>query len=312
VGSSSTPVVSTIVPMFQAEEHLAEALDSALGQTVADIEVIVVDDGSTDGGPGIAQAYAERDSRVRYLRQENGGVARARNAGLRLARAQYVAFLDSDDVWLPPKLERQLAAAFDGVLYSDAYLLVEGEAGDRRISDAVEPASGAILERLLDENVVPLTTAFFPTALARRFGGFDEQLRSVEDLDLWLRMAAAGIEFRHMAEPLARYRVHPGSLSSDPVSMSYNRVAVFEKVESALQGASRRSAHRRVRTERHLLAGELRQRAWELLADRRTSEARGDLRSALAASPSVAGVVTVAASFAPPLLKALAARVSRA
>jgi glycosyltransferase involved in cell wall biosynthesis len=101
------PVVSVVIPAFNAARYLGEALDSVFGQTLTDLELVVVDDGSTDETPQVVQGYG---SRVRYVRQPNAGVASARNRGVAESSGRYVAFLDADDVWLPGKLERQLEA----------------------------------------------------------------------------------------------------------------------------------------------------------------------------------------------------------
>jgi glycosyltransferase involved in cell wall biosynthesis len=247
---------------------------------------------------------------VRYVRQENRGLAGARNTGLREAQGTHVAFLDADDLWLPEKLERQLPLAFDGVLYADAYLLREGDEGEpRRIGQSVDFAAGKIFDELLDANMVPVLTAIVPRTLANRFEGFDESLRSAEDLDLWLRMAAGGVEFRYSDEPLAVYRIRPGSLSSDPVWMASHRLEVFRKVARAVDGDASRRVRRRIRRERHLLAGELRSRAWPLARSGRVAEARADLRAAFAAEPfSRNGVAGAGLSLVPPLLRAVAGR----
>ena len=105
-------LISVVVPAWRAEKTLAAALDSVLAQTWREIEVLVVDDASPDGTLALAESYAARDPRVRVIAQkENGGVSRARNRGVREARGEWIAFLDSDDLWMPEKLERQMALA---------------------------------------------------------------------------------------------------------------------------------------------------------------------------------------------------------
>src|SRR5215468_6756734 len=104
------PRVSAIVPLYNGERYLAEALDSALAQTLPEVEVIVVDDGSTDGGGAMADAYAERHpARVRVVHQSNRGLCCARNAALAVARGEYLALLDADDVWLSHHLADSVA-----------------------------------------------------------------------------------------------------------------------------------------------------------------------------------------------------------
>ena len=103
-------LISVVVPAWRAEKTLAAALDSVLAQTWREIEVLVVDDASPDGTLALAQSYAARDPRVRVIAQkENGGVSKARNCGVREARGEWIAFLDSDDIWYPDKLSRQIS-----------------------------------------------------------------------------------------------------------------------------------------------------------------------------------------------------------
>lgn len=122
--------VSVIVPVYQVEAYLPRCLDSILAQTFADYELILVDDGTKDGCPAIMQAYAQRDSRIRQIHKENGGLSSARNAGLDIARGEYIAFVDSDDYVAPRWLEETVRAADETgaqqVLYNYA-LVVEGQ-----------------------------------------------------------------------------------------------------------------------------------------------------------------------------------------
>src|SRR5689334_21141299 len=107
----SGPLVTVVVPVYNTLPYVADALESALAQTHRELDVVVVDDGSTDGSSGVVVELAAREPRIRVVRQPNAGLAAARNAGLAAAAGEYVAFLDSDDLWLPEKLERQLAVA---------------------------------------------------------------------------------------------------------------------------------------------------------------------------------------------------------
>src|SRR4029450_14102924 len=120
------PCVGCGMPRYQGREPLAAAIESVLAQPFELFELLVVDDGSTDGSSEIARTYAERDPRVHYRRQENAGQGAARNAGIGVARGEAVAFLDQDDLWLPNKLARQLPLLDDAtVVYSDTYILRE-------------------------------------------------------------------------------------------------------------------------------------------------------------------------------------------
>lgn len=305
----ATPAVSVLVPLYQSEPWIGAALDSALAQTMGDLEVIVVDDGSTDGGSGIARAYSERDARVRYLRQENAGLPGARNTGLEAATGEYIAFLDADDLWLPDKLERQLAAVGDGVLYGDAFVMYdEGKPTSDRLHDTVLPARGDIFDTLVLYNAVPVLTALLPRTLLERFGGFDATQRQVEDWDLWLRMSAAGVPFDYLPEPVAIYRARTTSLSRNVIVVSSYRVRALRKVQPVVTGERRRAVERSLTRELSLLAGELRIRAWTRAAEGDVQGARADIDASLKAEPRSAKALLAAVIARLPLLFRAVAR----
>jgi len=216
--SSAAPVglVSVIIPAFNAERHVGQAVDSVLRQTHQDLEVVVVDDGSTDGTVAVVQRFPDR--RVRLVCQANGGVASARNRGIRETCGEWVALLDADDYWLPQKIQVQLAevARRPDLLAVGSFMSYLGEA-DRPLGVAGMTV-GPREQKLVAEGRL---TPFPPgsTALIRRepleaLGGFDESLRhnapAVEDLDLISRLATQG-EVGCVPEVLAVYRLHSGS-----------------------------------------------------------------------------------------------------
>ncbi|QPV65167.1 glycosyltransferase family 2 protein [Halosimplex litoreum] len=195
---------------------VGRALDSALAQTTTDLEVVVVDDGSDDGTEAVVAAYD--DPRVRYLAHEgNRGVSAARNTGVDAATGEYVAFLDSDDEWLPRKLERQLAVlderggewvgVYCDVATADLSLLGRlGAAFSERVVRTGGPVEGGreLAEALVTMRVFmsPGSTLLVEREAVRAAGGFDEGLSIYEDWDLVLRVLAAG-RIAHVAEPLA-------------------------------------------------------------------------------------------------------------
>lgn len=302
------PLVSVVVPMFNTERYITAAIDSTLHQTYASLEVVVVDDGSTDRGAELVLAI--RDPRVRYVHQPNRGLSAARNRGIQEARGEVIAFLDSDDLWLPKKLARQVEALHGGVVYSDAYLMRDGGHVDGTIGERVRLPRNARFEDLIEQNVVPVLTTILPRRLLEMHGGFDETLRSAEDLELWLRLAAAGVEFRALPEPLAVYRIRPGALSSDPVWMAQHRLAAFRKTERLVDGAWRDLVRLRISRERALLAGELSSRAWARARAGEVADAKKDMRESFVANPSARRALAAATSLTGPTLR-LAARFKR-
>ncbi len=209
----SPPLVSVIIPTFNRASMLEEALVSVQRQTVQHVELIVVDDGSSDQTAAVVKRCAPG---AIYLRQEHRGVAAARNAGIQQARAAYVAFLDSDDLWLPHKLERQLE-----------YLLAHPEVGllyarmwsyhvDDRMKRRLEPRTVLrSFEQLLNgPNTVTTSTVIVRRTCLDTVGLFNPTLPAVEDHELWLRVARR-FAIGFLDEPVAEYRRHSKSTTSD-------------------------------------------------------------------------------------------------
>lgn len=212
-----TPLVSIIIPAYNAARYIKEALESALHQTYPNCEVVVVDDGSTDHTRKILEPYME-EGKIRYIYQKNKGLAGARNAGIRAARGAYIALLDADDLFLPEKVREQVEALEShpsyGVCYCD--ILHFTDTTPRVFyHHRYNYPSGNILEPLLSVQFINPLTIVARAEVFERYGYFDEQLRRSEDWDLWLRWAYAGVEFFHLHKPLAHYRIRSaGNLSS--------------------------------------------------------------------------------------------------
>ena len=313
MGRDQAPAVSVVTPVYQGREHLAAAIDSVLAQTFERFELIVVDDGSTDGSAAIARSYAERDPRVRYRRQENAGLGAARNAGIELARGDAIAFLDHDDVWLPNKLARQMPLLDDtSVVYSDTFILREGALRrDERLSDHLDGGTyPATLSSLIAGNTIPVLTALLSRGLLLAHGGFDPALQGAEDYDLWLRLASAGISFTYVPEPLAEYRVHGASMSADRVRMAAARLVVYEKLATQAMGTAHANALRsQIRRERRLLATELWRRGSSAIVRDGVPAGRADLTRAVRVAPTWWRCWVVAALlFVPPVLRRVARR----
>lgn len=213
----SAPSVTVCIPVYNGAEYLDEAITSMRRQSLEAIEIIVVDDGSTDGSLAIAQRHAAADRRVRVVRQPHGGVAAARNRCLVDATSEFVAFLDADDVALPSRLERQLTflSARRDVKALGTYGWRMGESGRVLGVFDVGPRDVSHFERIkaAGEPIYLLTPSVMVSRIAAlECGGF-RPVPAAEDIDLWTRMGD-----RHLVlvlpERLLRYRVRTGSLSS--------------------------------------------------------------------------------------------------
>ncbi len=203
-------LVSTIIPVYDQERYVASAIDSALAQTFRDMEILAVDDGSTDRTPGILATYGNR---IRVLRKPNGGVATALNEGIRHARGDWIAWLSSDDLWEPTKLERQVAAAEreprPGLVYSDAWIIDSEGRILRRTLPPPAVQGAKLVSALVRRCFINGASVVMRRDLFERFGFFNERDQVACDYDMWLRLALAGVRFAHVPEPLARYRIHP-------------------------------------------------------------------------------------------------------
>ena len=233
----TSPRVSVIIPAYNVAQYIAEALDSALAQTFADYEVIVINDGSPDTTEleQVLEPYLEH---IIYAKQENRGVSGARNTGLRLSRADFVAQLDPDDAWMPNYLEVQMRIiesdpAID-VLYPNAVIFGDTSQAGKELMDFM-PSSGEVtFERLISQecNVITCVTARRESFI--RAGLFDEDLRCSEDFDLWLRIIKQGGRIAYHRQILARYRRRQGSHTADPIWTCQNFLRVLEKAERNL------------------------------------------------------------------------------
>ena len=215
-----SPLVSVIIPAYNSQATLADAVASVLAQSLGDFELIVIDDGSSDDTLAIARSFS--DARIEVVAAPHSGLpAVARNLGLQVASGEYVAFLDSDDTWQPTKLERQLAlfsaSPEVGAVHCGAVYLVSDEPDavplSWRLANPAPPAR--VLAELLRRNTIYTPSMVVRRALLERVGGFDPdpRLRGPEDLDLWLRLAEQGAWFGYLAEPQLVYRVRAGSVS---------------------------------------------------------------------------------------------------
>ncbi|MGD0451892.1 MAG: glycosyltransferase [Candidatus Bathyarchaeia archaeon] len=210
------PEVSVIIPTYQSRKFVEAAIDSVLTQTYTNYEIIIVDGGSTDGTLEILHSYGKN---VKILRQTGKGIANARNTGLLASQGKYVAFLDSDDLWLPDKLEIQIKL-FDkmpedvGLIYSDTLPFFE-RYKKLNLDSAFQkhmPRRGKVLSYLLRDNFIPTSTVIVRKSCFDKVGFFDESFLLSEDYDLWLRIAEEyDIDYQEFA--LAKHRLHEENIT---------------------------------------------------------------------------------------------------
>lgn len=226
---NDTALVSVIMPVFRAEAYLPQAIDSVLAQTYFNWELLILDDQSPDGAWEIAQRYARKDARIRCIQNEhNLGVAQTRNRGIDLSRGEWIAFLDSDDVWHADKLERQLAAAArtDADLIYSAYAMFHDH--DRRRAEYLVPAKTSYKD-MLRENVIGCSTV-----LMRRSALGEHRFRSDfyhEDYSLWLELLRSGLSAAGCPEVLVEWRISENARSFNKLNAAKNRWRVYRQAE---------------------------------------------------------------------------------
>jgi glycosyltransferase involved in cell wall biosynthesis len=245
------PRVSIITPAFNAARFLRDTIESVLRQTFDDWELLVVDDGSTDETVPIIESFVARDARIRQLRQANAGPAAARNHGMRAARGAFFAFLDSDDRWLPEFLEHQLEVFArhpdTALVTANAYYLGGPHNGLPRRRPMEGNPVLALEEIILNDSAVFIMTVF-RREVFEEIGGLDETQWTSEDYDFWLRAAIAGFVFRVSTKPLALYRRHEGSLSTDSARMLRGILHTYNKRRGAFApgSAAQRALERQI------------------------------------------------------------------
>ncbi len=219
------PLVSIIIPTYNRTEIIPETLDSVAAQTMQNFEAIICDDGSTDDIESIVKSY---DKRFRIVRLQHKGLpAIARNAGIISARGQFLAFLDSDDIWLPEKLEKQLLFMKKfpdlGLVGTNAYFMRGKEKTEELYFESSSTFHTNIINELLFRNLFICSSVLVKAHLIKKTGLFCEEhiLKPAEDYDLWLRFSAI-TDCGYMAEPLLWYRTN----QQESVSMNHNAIAL--------------------------------------------------------------------------------------
>jgi len=279
-GPDQAPTVSVIVPSHNTAEFIAECLDSVFAQTWLDFEAIVVNDGSPDT-PELERVLGPYRERIVYVRQENRGLSGARNCGIRLARGEYLAFLDSDDCWPPEYLSAQMQLFRDNpsldLVYADATLFGSGPMPRKTFMQTSAPPT--TLDDLLSEGgqILPSGTLVKKHAIVEA-GLFDETLRRCEDLDMWLRLAKRGTKIAFQGNLLFLRRVQGSALTSDEEKMVSSLIRVLTKVDRTQLSARGLASLDKQLTQAR---GELGFRQWRKhLVEGNAAAAREDLTAA--------------------------------
>ena len=229
------PQVSVIIPTHNAAAFVGQAITAALASQGVQLEVIVIDDESTDDTWRVLEEFG---SAIRRVRQTKGGPYKARNLGARMAHGRWLAFLDADDDWAPEKLAKQLALADDQVslIYTDRMNFGDLGRVKERQSESVALWEGDVFEPLLLGNFITLSSVLIRKSTFDRLGGFSEDHQGVQDWDLWLRYAAHGGIVRLCREPLTRYRLHDNQMSKNLEARARDRIAVIRRALSVPRG----------------------------------------------------------------------------
>lgn len=250
---NDAPDVSVIVPAYNTAPYIGAMVQSVLAQTYTSWEIIIVNDGSPDT-PALERALSPYRDRIVYIVQENRGISAARNAALSVARGRYVALLDSDDSWEPDYLAVQVAALDAdptlSVVYPNALMVGDHPHAGRTYMDVCPSTGPVTFEALLTQRCQVFIGAIIRRTAIERVGGFDPELRSVEDFDLWLRLVAAGERIGYHRRVLVRFLKRRGSLSSDPVWMADHILIVLDKFTRSKYALALSDADRRALEER--------------------------------------------------------------
>jgi len=227
--SEPVPLVSIIVPCYNAETFLGATLEAVIAQTFTDWECVVVDDASRDGSAAVLAQYAERDLRIRpVFHPVNGGAAAARNAGLGVIRGRYLAFLDADDYWLPEKLAKQVAYMREkgAPIVHTSYRFIDKKGaflpGGVRASNRVD------LRTYMRNTEIGMSTSLLDRGQVGEFSFRD--IRLCQDTHLWLVLLRRGLVSLGMAETLVHYRVREGQISGSKVAMAKQVYALYREI----------------------------------------------------------------------------------
>ena len=239
------PSVSVILPTYNRAHLLERSIKSVLGQTCEDLELIVVDDGSTDNTREVVEGLS--DGRVRYVNSgRNKGAPFARNTGIREAAGRYIAFQDSDDEWAREKLEKQTellecSAGHVGLVYS-GYWMTRGVKKKLMPPSSIHPKNGDLHDLLFAGNFITTQTALVRTECFVEGGMFDERLPRLQEWELWLRISKQ-YQFKFIDEPLVTTYLQPDSITSDPQKLVEAFEMILQKHDEEFRRHTKALAH---------------------------------------------------------------------
>ncbi|MBD3322693.1 MAG: glycosyltransferase [Chitinivibrionales bacterium] len=229
-----TPDISVVIPLYNGETFIAECLESVFAQTDQPMEVIVVDDGSTDKSVEIVKNF---EKNITVINQKNSDVSAARNAGVKAAHGELIAFLDQDDLWEPSKLEKQIALFMKepdiDLVFTD--LVKIGPSGKKRHPKDRDKIARSLTDsnlfhKLAIKNVLMPSAVMVKKGSFVKAGLFDESFATCGDYEMWLRMAGMNMKFRYVSDPLTVYRYHGANESKKTDIMNEDRIKAVEKV----------------------------------------------------------------------------------
>lgn len=219
-------MISIVMPAYNCEKYISEAIESVLKQTYCDWELLIVDDCSADGTARIAEQFAENDSRIKLIKQpQNGGVARARNTGVAMAKGEYIAFLDSDDMWCEDKLEKQIKLQEESgaaVIYS-SYDFID-EDGNMILKPYIVPPK-TDYSKMLHSNVVGCSTLLADTQILKKHPFSTDFYH--EDYVLWMELMSIPVKAVGNTEVLSHYRLVKGSRSDNKKNAAKQRWNIY-------------------------------------------------------------------------------------
>ncbi|MBI5874103.1 MAG: glycosyltransferase [Candidatus Omnitrophica bacterium] len=228
------PRVSVIIPVYENEQTIAEAIESVLQQEFSDFEIIIIDDGSTDGSKDIIELYRKRSpDKIKCIRQSNQGISAARNNGIRIARGEYIAFLDADDLWIPEKLKTQVLFMDKeknlGFSYTETFV-VDIDCQLTGHWKHINPTN--TFEVLYNGNFIHTLTVMARRHCFDRVGLFDPHLAISQDYHMWLKLTKQ-FSFGHISQPLAKYRIHSNNTSKDHSLRLKDHLYIISNKETA-------------------------------------------------------------------------------